>query len=137
MIITPRTKEILLLLIENVNSYISVNEIANNLNVTNRTVYRQLEEVYDVIENFDLEITNTAGKGMKLSGSVEELEKINSLFESNDQIYEVSTEDRINSIVFHLLHEQEFIKAEYFSEILNVSIQSIRNDFQQIKKEYF
>ena len=135
MIITPRTKEILLLLIENVNSYISVNEIANNLNVTNRTVYRQLEEVYDVIENFDLEITNTAGKGMKLSGSVEELEKINSLFESNDQIYEVSTEDRINSIVFHLLHEQEFIKAEYFSEILNVSIQSIRNDFQQIKKE--
>lgn len=135
MIITPRTREILRLLMENLNSYVSVHEIAEHLNVTNRTVYRQLEEVYEAVEHYGLKVINEAGKGMKLSGSSTEVTALNTLFEGEDQDYELTTEDRINATLFYLLHEQEYVKAQYFAEALNVSVQSVRNDLQQIKKE--
>lgn len=135
MIITPRTREILRPLMENLNSYVSVREIAEHLNVTNRTVYRQLEEVYETVEHYGLKVINEAGKGMKLSGSSTKVDALNNLFESEDQEYELTTEDRVNATLFYLLHEQEYVKAQYFAETLNVSVQSIRNDLQQIKKE--
>lgn len=135
MIITPRTREILLLLMDNLNSHISVSDIAGHLNVTNRTIYRQLEEVYEIVEKYEMEVINVTGQGMKLSGSEEQLNDLKTLFESNDQEYELTTDDRINLIIFYLIHEKDYVKARYFSEVLNVSIQSVRNDFQQIKRE--
>lgn len=135
MIITSRTKGILLLLMEKLNSYVSVQELAEQLNVTDRTIYRQLEEVYSIIEKQGLVIENISGQGMKLSGTKEQLKELEALFEKSDREFELTTEDRINAIQFYLLHEQDYVKAQYFSELLNVSIQSIRNDFQQIRKD--
>lgn len=135
MIITPRTREIVLLLIDHLNSYLSVNEIAEYLNVTDRTIYRQLSEVYEVVESCDLTIDNVSGYGMKLSGAREKINELISLIESNNQVFELSTEDRINVIIFYLIHEKDYVKAQYFSEMLRVSVQSIRNDLTQIKSK--
>lgn len=135
MIITSRTREILQLLMDNLNNYISVNDIATHLDVTNRTVYRQLEEVYEIVEKLEIKVINVNGKGMKLSGNQKQLDTLLSLFEGNDQEFDLTTNDRVNLIIFYLIHEKDYVKARYFSEVLDVSIQSVRNDFQQVKKE--
>lgn len=135
MMVTQRTRDIYLILLNNLNNFLSIKEIADQLNVTERTVYRQLKEVNEVASFYNVTIVNEVGRGIRLSAKKESIRQLESLFVSKYQSFELSTQDRISAILFYLLHEDDFVKAKYFAETLNVSVQSIRNDLNRIKEE--
>lgn len=87
MVISERSKEIIEYLLES-NNYVTVSEVAKALGVTNRTIYRQLPEVNEVMDLYELKLENISKKGMQINGSFYQLKRLSSIFEKkSDQIY--------------------------------------------------
>ncbi|MGM0240658.1 BglG family transcription antiterminator [Enterococcus sp. AZ103] len=131
LVISERSKDIILILLNNQKKFTTIAEIAKELAVTSRTVYRQLDEVYEVIEKNQLSLINETGKGFKISGETGDFAVLEANITENTADFAVK--NRPYWIIFLLLNE-DVLKAEYLSLILAVSVQSIRNDFGEVRK---
>ena len=60
MYISDRSKAIIEYLM-NANGPLTISDLAKNLQVTERTIYRQMPEVTDIIESFDLTLDHSSG----------------------------------------------------------------------------
>lgn len=131
LVISERSKDIILILLNNQKKFTTIAEIAKELAVTSRTVYRQLDEVYEVIEKNQLALINESGQGFKICGEIENFTALQTNITENATA--LAVKNRPYWIIFLLLNE-EVLKAEYLSLILAVSVQSIRNDFNDVRK---
>lgn len=131
--VSDRTREIIESLLE-ANDYMTVSEIGKVLKVTNRTIYRQLPEVNQVLEHYELRLENVPKKGMQILGSLSQMKKLSSIFEEqhSEQIY--TGQDRIHLIIMKLLFCDDFIKTRSLAIDLHTSVQTIRNDYEKVKE---
>ena len=80
MLISDRSKEIIENLM-NANGPLTVSALSKKLGVTERTIYRQIPEVTEIIESYDLTLDNSSGNGFMIFGSLYNLKRLNSAFE--------------------------------------------------------
>lgn len=133
MVISDRTREIIEYLLE-VGDYVTVSEMAKILKVTNRTIYRQISEVNEVVGIYEMYLDNIPKQGMKIQGSVSQIENLRKVFEEkgSEQVY--SGTDRVNLIILNILFENDYIKTQSLAIDLNTSVQTIRNDYDKVKE---
>ena len=131
--VSDRTREIMEVLLE-ANDYMTVSEIAKVLQVTNRTIYRQLPEVNQILEDYELRLENVSKKGMQISGSFSQMKQLSSDFEAQktDQVY--TGKNRIHLIIMNLLFVDEFIKTRSLAIDLHTSVQTIRKDYEKVRE---
>lgn len=132
MIISSRTKIIIEILI-NADDYITIKEIAGRLGLTQRTVYREMDNVNNILHHYSLFVESIQNKGVCLRGSKEDINQLKKYLNKNEAVYDYNSQERIESILFYLLHEEDFIKTKLLSLKLQVSVQTIRNDLQLIE----
>ena len=77
MLISDRSKEIIENLM-NANGPLTVSALSKKLGVTERTIYRQIPEVTEIIESYDLTLDNSSGNGFMIFGSLYNLKRLNS-----------------------------------------------------------
>lgn len=65
MLISDRSKEIIEYLM-NAAGPLTVSDLAKELQVTERTIYRQMPEVTKIIESFGLTLDHSSGRGMMI-----------------------------------------------------------------------
>lgn len=132
-LVSDRTREIIESLLE-ANDYMTVSEIGKVLKVTNRTIYRQLPEVNQVLEFYGLRLENVAKKGMQILGPLSQMKKLSNDFEEQktEQVY--SGTDRIHLIIMKMLFRDDYMKTRSFAIDLHTSVQTIRNDYEQVRE---
>lgn len=134
MFISDRSKEIIEYLI-NANQPLSVSDLSRELQVTERTIYRQMAEVTETIESFDLKLDNTSGKGMQIFGSLYNIKRLNASFEDVKREHNYTGKERIDIIILTLLQTDDFLKTQSLAIDLNTSSQTVRNDFTLLKEK--
>lgn len=134
MLISDRSKEIIENLM-NANGPLTISDLAQKLNVTERTIYRQIPEVTEIIESYDLTLDNSSGKGFMIFGSLYNIKRLSSAFEEVKTEQNYSSEDRVDIILLKLLTEDDYIKTQSFAIDLNTSSQTIRNDYHSLKEK--
>lgn len=134
MFISDRSKAIIEYLM-NANGPLTVSDLAKHLQVTERTVYRQMPDVTKIIESFDLKLDQTSGKGMMIFGSLYNIKRLSHAFEEvqSEQVY--SGKERVDLILLMLLNENDYIKTKALAIDLNTSDQTIRNDYNALKEK--
>lgn len=133
MKINKRSKFIINKLIETEN-YITASEIAEKLQVSNKTVVRQLDSVEKILMQYNLSLERKTGKGMRVIGTLEDKEKLLALIaEKANTQHEYSPTERCNIILSQLLKSQEPIKLIALSQLLNVTDATISNDLDKIE----
>lgn len=132
MIISDRSKEIIEYLL-NANDYISVDVIAKELNVTKRTIYREMPEINKILESCNLKIDSVNKKGMQILGSMYNMRNLEFMLENHSIEQNYTNIERQNLIALYLVHQKDFIKTQSLAIDLNTSTQTIRNDLSQIK----
>ena len=75
MYLTQREKKIMMLLL-NQPKGILIDYIRNQLKVSERTVYRDMKSLEDVLANYRIKISNDSKRGYFLKGSLEKLQKL-------------------------------------------------------------
>ena len=101
MLISDRSKEIIENLM-NANGPLTVSALSKKLGVTERTIYRQIPEVTEIIESYDLTLDNSSGNGFMIFGSLYNLKRLNSAFEEVKTAQNYSNKERVDIILLTL-----------------------------------
>lgn len=127
--ITSRQKEIILLLAQNpINKPITISAIAQELNLSSRTVLRDMVSVESWLDENDFNFIKKPGVGLILNESLENQKLIKELLEEEKIDKEYSREERKLFILSELLSTNEPIKSLYFTKNLKISEGTLNND---------
>lgn len=134
MLISDRSKEIIEYLM-NAAGPLTVSDLAKELQVTERTIYRQMPEVTKIIESFGLTLDHSSGRGMMIFGSLYNIKRLNTAFEGVKTEQNYTAKERVDMIILILLNADGYVKTQSLAIDLNTSSQTIRNDFSSVKEK--
>ena len=133
MQMSNRIKEIIELIL-NSKGYVTVGEIAKQINVSDRTVYREIPEVTEVMREYGVQLNTVSKKGMAAVGSAEDIKSLRSSLGMEKQIYIVDPRERIDFILLYLLQQDDYIKTEALAIDHHTSVPTVRNDLKKVKE---
>ena len=110
MIYSPRLLEILKVLVSH-DDYVSTHVLAEALSVSNRTVFREIQNVNYLLEPFNIELESKSGFGYKLRGSPEDVNRlIQSLESSQNKLPYRNADERRELLMIECLMQTSMIK---------------------------
>ncbi|MDT8862682.1 BglG family transcription antiterminator [Alkalihalobacillus sp. MEB130] len=131
--ITARERQILEHLLSS-DQEITVKGLAEKIDVSVRTVHRDLKGVEDILKEYDLSLLKKSGVGVQLVGSHDQIENLK-LFLFNIQHNEYTPEERQTIILCTLLESVEPVKLLAIASDLNVTIATISNDLNKVEEQ--
>lgn len=128
--ITSRQKEIIHMMAENhSNKPITISQIANRLDISTRTVLRDMSSIEYWLDQNDFQFIKKPGIGLMLNESLENKKYIIELLQEEKIEREYSKKERKLLILSKLLTSKEPIKSYYFIKTLKISEGTLNNDF--------
>ncbi len=131
MYISAREREIINLLLDHPNG-INVQEIAVNLNVSSRTVQRELKGVESIASAHNLSLRKVLGVGMHIEGTPEQKNELQIAILKSGQ--EFTQKERQELILCSLLKEPESIKLGSLANDLHVTVATVSNDLNKVEE---
>lgn len=133
MYITARERKILEVILLN-EEETTVSSIAKILNVSSRTVHRDLKGVEEILKSYDLSLSKQSGVGILVKGGSENKEKLK-LFLFSASHNEYTPDERQTIILSSLLESLEPVKLMVLANDLNVTIATVSNDLNKIEEK--
>ncbi|MCK8488570.1 BglG family transcription antiterminator [Paenibacillus sp. MBLB2552] len=134
---TARQKQILILLLGRKNGMTAA-EIAAEINVSVRTVHRELDEIEKILANFGLLLHRKSGTGISVWSNAAGSEEGKKLQEARrlllvDKPSDYSGEERQLLLICRLLEEQEPCKLFTLANGLKVTVATISSDLDEVE----
>jgi Transcriptional antiterminator len=133
--INERCKNILKVLLDK-NQPITIGKISEELDVSNRTIRYDLEELDDFLKDYDdINIRKKSRVGIWLECSEEKLNYLKEIIH-NDKAYikPFSAEERTYYIISQLIQAIDIVKMQNLANELYVSRTTIYNDLNEVEK---
>jgi mannitol operon transcriptional antiterminator len=129
---STRAKEIIGILCKE-TQYITIANIAEKLNVSSRTILRELDEVERLLKLNDVSLDKKPNRGLFVNGSIEDKTNILQLLEMQGEKKVYAPHERQTIILSELLQNQNPTKLYYFTKIFNVSEGTISRDLDSLE----
>lgn len=133
MYISARERQILEILFSEENE-LTVKDLADKIGVSVRTIHRDLKNVEDILEEYQLTLQKKSGVGVAISGDksrVRELELL--LFNISHNEY--TAEERLTIILCALLEADGPVKLVALANDLNVTIATVSSDLTRLEEK--
>ncbi|WP_192982050.1 BglG family transcription antiterminator [Marinilactibacillus psychrotolerans] len=111
--------------LKTIDDWITVDELSKDFNVSVRTVYNDLDVISENITDSGWFIDKKRGVGIRLNSF---------LIDNDDSEYKIDLDDRKVKILEWLLVKNEIVTFEALSNLLFVSVSSIKKDIEIIKE---
>jgi mannitol operon transcriptional antiterminator len=129
--LNPRVLRLLELL-SRAEDPLKVDTLANALETSRRTIFRELEQVGAILASFKGELISISGKGIAFSGSRESREKLLSILGENNR-QPASKQERLFRLLLALCANIGVIqKLYYYAKKLEVSESTVSNDLDEL-----
>ncbi len=130
--LSSREKKIISFILDSYQT-ITISDIAEALDVSRRTILREMPSVYTWFDKHQAQLNHQAKKGLYLDISELERSKLKRKLEDvlTDTVY--TQKERQVFIASELLQSSEPLKLFYFSETLNVSEATISHDLDKVE----
>ncbi len=116
------------------NNYVSVDFIAEELKVSNKTIRNDLSKIEELVIEAGLRLIKKPGVGITVYGLEEKkLELINKIKNGIKYIEPYSPEDRVNYILKVLFMSKNSVKIKELSESLYVSRTTLQKDLEKVQ----
>lgn len=135
MYITARERQILEILLST-NKELTVSDLANEINVSTRTIHRDLKEVEGTLAQYQLSLIKKSGVGVQIIGEQENIEHLK-LFLFNVDHNQYTAEERQTIILCSLLESVEPVKLIALANDLNVTIATVSNDLNKVEERLY
>lgn len=129
--ITSRMKKIIRILLES-DDYITVSKIAAELDVSTRTVLRELDDVQQWIVKHGGDLDKKKGKGIRFLGNGTERDDFLALLSETKSEVIYTPEDRKTIIKAKLLQYDEPTKLYSLTRLLNVTESTVGSDLDSL-----
>lgn len=133
--ISSRQKEIILILAQNnSNRPITISDIAKELEISTRTVLRDMTKIENWLDENDFKFVKKPGVGVYLDETLDNKQFIMELLQEEKIEKDYTKEERKKFILSNLLTSSESIKSYYFYKTLKISEGTLNNDFIDIEQ---
>ncbi|WP_312094831.1 BglG family transcription antiterminator [Niallia sp.] len=132
MIISARERIILQILLENIDEELTIKGIAEHVNVSERTIHRDLKNVEDIVEGYHLKLNKKAGVGVKIIGNPNDIYQLRVSILKQDYM-EYTPDERILVALCTLLDHQEPIKLFTLAKELGVTTATVSHDLDKLE----
>ncbi|MGE8203360.1 BglG family transcription antiterminator [Heyndrickxia sp. NPDC080065] len=132
MLVSARERLILHYLMEDLNKEITIKEIAELIDVSERTIHRDLKNIEPILHQFQLQLVKRAGVGIKLIGDQASLHQLKLAIQKQDYT-EYTPDERMIIALCTLLDRNEPIKLLSLANDLGVTTATISNDLDKIE----
>lgn len=132
MYVSARERLILDLLIERQDE-MTVKDLADDIDVSVRTVHRDLKSVEQLIASYDLQLVKKAGVGIQLIGKKEKMDELK-LAISHLSYSDYTPDERQTILLCALLESIEPVKLVSLANDLRVTIATVSNDLTKLEK---
>lgn len=130
---TPRTKQILNIMLKE-DQTMSVQNLAEQVGVSKRTVQRELEYMGSSLKDYEITFMSKTGVGIWLEGNQEEKERLLSDLRSGDSYDMSNREDRRKRLILEILKDKGLKKLFYYSSKFKVSEATVSGDLEAIEE---
>jgi mannitol operon transcriptional antiterminator len=131
--ITVRQKEILRRICSEYK-YVTISSIAEKLNISSRTVLRELGDIDAWLLGYACSLEKKAGIGIRLKGSLEARKDILEDLEEGKEVKSYSPKERQIMILGELLQNNEPVKLFMFTKMLNVTEGTVSHDLDKVEE---
>lgn len=132
MNVSNRTRQILEMLLR-ADRDLTAAEIATNIQVSSRTVHRELAAVEEILLSQGIVLLRKAGSGIRLQGDAVRLKTLENNLSFSEDV-ELSSFDRQTIILCILLGKDEPIKLFALAHDLKVTVPTVSSDLNEIAK---
>lgn len=129
MLFSRREKQLLDLWLLNA-SPLSINYLSEKLDVSTRTIYREINKLSESLEAFQISILNDS-EGFFLQGSPEAFVKLRQEVEQTE--VELTTAERQTLLSILLLIQKDQLKVKNIAEYFKVSTSTVQADLEAIE----
>ena len=129
---TPRQKRILLLLLQK-EIPVKLFDLANHINVSERTIQRELDALDFYLKEYHCALVREKGVGISLKGSIEALDQLNRDLSGLDEIDASDIDQRRRVLLLELFRDRSPKKIYTFSQRLGVSESTISKDLEALQ----
>lgn len=130
-----KREKLLLTLLMNQPSGVTVSFLIEKLDVSRRTVYRELSNAEETLNNFGLKLVKDA-KGYIISGDKENLDKLRNSISEKKLLDDFSKKQRQRILIIKLLLAEDELKIDGLAIDLGVSASTIQSDLQSIEQMF-
>lgn len=131
MYFSIKEKQLLELLLLN-KTGISLEVLAREMEVSSRTIYRELAIAEDTLSLYKIALKKKLGTGFYLSGESEQLKLLKKDLLNTDLIFD--SKDRQSYLICQLLLTKDNVKLVGLAQDFNVSLGTITNDLTKISE---
>ena len=132
MYIPGRERKVIELLLY-ADAEMTVKKVASTLEVSERTIHRDLKRIEQVIAPYQLQLMKKAGVGLRITGENKQKQQL-ALALSGASSQDFTPEERQTIILSTLFETNEPIKLFSLANELNVTIATISNDLTQVEE---
>lgn len=115
------------------DDFVSVQSLANELNISRRTVFRELKQIESLLSEHDLQLLTKQGSGIKLEGSKENKGGLRLFLSAHSHGF-MDRKERQQLLILELLKQKQLQKLFYYANKLKVSEATISNDLNSIEE---
>ncbi|MEI8198589.1 MAG: BglG family transcription antiterminator [Eubacteriales bacterium] len=115
------------------DGYLTLSSIANNMDISTRTVVRELEDCEEYIASIGAGIEKRSGHGIRLTADPEVRAKLKALVDNDAAMPVYGTPDRQLFLRQNLLIQDEPVKLFTLSRQMNVAKSTISNDLDRLE----
>lgn len=131
MKLTPRAKKVLQLLLET-EQKMTMQELADRMGVSKRTVQREMDDVSGFLEKAGIRLIIKMGSGLWLEEDMQKRRELLSELQQ-EEIYDAGNkEERRKRLILEILKEKELKKLSYYSCKFQVSESTVSGDVEVI-----
>ncbi|GGE29590.1 transcriptional regulator MtlR [Pullulanibacillus camelliae] len=128
----PRQERILVAFLDADRECVQIDELAERLKVSQRTIHRDLKDVKGLLATYHLKLKRDRHKGLYLEGSLEDRKKIrNDIYFNYKKVF-FSPEERQFALVVTLIAADSPLKLYSLSHTFGVSESTISHDLDEI-----
>lgn len=114
------------------DDYITYHEISEQLQMSSRTIMRELPQIKDSLQSFNLDILSKKGKGIRIIGRDEDKQNLIMDIQGSKIDY-MDKEERQELLCLELLRMKEIQKLFYYSNKFQVSEATISHDLDDLE----
>lgn len=131
---SPRLVQLLYLLVHS-EEPIQVDDLAEQMKISKRTVYREIVDGNRSLSSYNLKLTNKTRKGLLIEGDHRDVERLRRDLEHSDTFDPRNRDERQMKLVQALLKEEDAQKIYFYSDALQVSEATISNDLASVEPQ--
>ncbi|MCH3964261.1 MAG: transcription antiterminator [Clostridium sp.] len=129
---SARLIQILFLLLRS-DKPIPAGVLAENLQISKRTIFRELRKADNCLKEYDLSLDTKSKKGVSITGNESDENRLLEELKNLEYIDPQNRKERHNHLILELLKQEEPQKMYYYSSLLKVSEGTISNDLDTVE----